>query len=411
MRRRALLGLACATIALAGWDGRVARATLYAENFDVNHAANWRVNDNGAGTNAANLFFDYSTVGIPPAPNSAGTTRGLKLGANLSSATAPASGPVPGISASPLGQNFSGNYEVKFDWWSNYFGPLGASPATATQASTFGILSSGTAPNYIGLTQAESAASDGLFFAATGNGGVPNAGATNLGDYSVYSVARPAGYQIPTDGQAFYLATSRDNTAPGYATVFPGGDAAPATQQAAFPATQTGVTPTGTAAFRWHQVEIEKIGDDVVWRVDGFVQIFVDTTHLGNSIGGGNILFGHSDTDRAASTNADFSTLQFTLIDNVRVLSLAGDYNQNGNVDAADYLVWKQQYGATGANAADGNGDGIVDAVDYTVWRNSAPPGSLGGDVLSLAVPEPTLFVQAATSLAAVSMCWRRRSR
>src|SRR5262245_45050318 len=99
-------------------------ATLYSENFDADPTANWTVKNNGLGTNAANFFFDYSTAGIPSAPHSTGgSTRGLKLGANLNSATAPAAG-IPGITASPTGQSFTGNYTLRFDWWANYIGPL-----------------------------------------------------------------------------------------------------------------------------------------------------------------------------------------------------------------------------------------------------------------------------------------------
>lgn len=47
-----------------------------------------------------------------------------------------------------------------------------------------------------------------------------------------------------------------------------------------------------------------------------------------------------------------------------------GDYNANGVVDAADYVVWRNTLGLTGAGlAADGNGNGTVDAADYDFWR------------------------------------------
>jgi hypothetical protein len=101
MKLHHVLASLAALIALAGLSKA---APLYSENFDVDPSGNWTVNNNGAGTNAANFFFDYSTVGIPPAPHSAGTTRGLKLGANLNSATAPGSGNIPGITVSPTGE-------------------------------------------------------------------------------------------------------------------------------------------------------------------------------------------------------------------------------------------------------------------------------------------------------------------
>ena len=49
--------------------------------------------------------------------------------------------------------------------------------------------------------------------------------------------------------------------------------------------------------------------------------------------------------------------------------TLAGDYNADGVVDAADYTVWRDAEGTSGLGlAADGDGDGDVDADDYQVW-------------------------------------------
>src|SRR5262249_45452443 len=49
---------------------------------------------------------------------------------------------------------------------------------------------------------------------------------------------------------------------------------------------------------------------------------------------------------------------------------LIGDYNRDGSVDAADYILWRKASGQTGAGlAADGNHDGNVDASDYGMWR------------------------------------------
>ncbi|HEX2476869.1 MAG TPA: PEP-CTERM sorting domain-containing protein [Lacipirellulaceae bacterium] len=45
-----------------------------------------------------------------------------------------------------------------------------------------------------------------------------------------------------------------------------------------------------------------------------------------------------------------------------------GDYNRNGNVDAADYVVWRKSLGTQGNSPADGDGDGDVDPNDYGVW-------------------------------------------
>jgi hypothetical protein len=48
---------------------------------------------------------------------------------------------------------------------------------------------------------------------------------------------------------------------------------------------------------------------------------------------------------------------------------LPGDYNFNGVVDAADYVVWRKTSGATNDLRADGNTNGIIDQGDYNLWR------------------------------------------
>jgi hypothetical protein len=72
------------------------------------------------------------------------------------------------------------------------------------------------------------------------------------------------------------------------------------------------------------------------------------------------------------------------------VPSLRGDYNQNGVVDAADYVVWRNELEDGGAGRADGNQDGEIDAVDYDLWK--ANFGKVADDnALNLsATPEPT---------------------
>ncbi|MEX2171966.1 MAG: autotransporter-associated beta strand repeat-containing protein [Pirellulales bacterium] len=67
-------------------------------------------------------------------------------------------------------------------------------------------------------------------------------------------------------------------------------------------------------------------------------------------------------------------------------IALAGDYNGNGIVDAADYTVWRDTLGSTTDFVADGDQSQTIDQGDYEVWVanfGTAPVAS------TAAVPEP----------------------
>jgi hypothetical protein len=93
--------------------------------------------------------------------------------------------------------------------------------------------------------------------------------------------------------------------------------AAPAAQLMLFPQ-QTGTTLVGSAAMAWHQVEIEKLGTAATWKVDGTLIATIDLTTV--TLSGGNIFFGHSDTNSTSSTDPNDVNLLFTLIDNIHVV-------------------------------------------------------------------------------------------
>jgi PEP-CTERM motif len=86
---------------------------------------------------------------------------------------------------------------------------------------------------------------------------------------------------------------------------------------------------------------------------------------------------------------------------------VAGDYNNNGVVDAGDYVLWRK--GGPLANEVDT--PGTVNAADYTAWRaRFGNPGSGSGSGLGAsAVPEPATLVLFVLGLAAFQMNRRRR--
>ncbi len=84
---------------------------------------------------------------------------------------------------------------------------------------------------------------------------------------------------------------------------------------------------------------------------------------------------------------------------------LTGDYNGDGSVDAADYIVWRATFGLIGENLpADGDHSGEIDACDYLVWaENFGATDAMGtGARFQAAVPEPSTQLMLMLGLAGV---------
>ena len=131
-------------------------------------------------------------------------------------------------------------------------------------------------------------------------------------------------------------------------------------------------------------------------------------TQLAN---GGSLRLGHAFTPGFAHD----LTFLFTADDQVRrgpvKYVLTGDYNGNGVVDAADYVVWRRTLGQNVAfgSGADGDGDGVIGPGDYTAWRSSfsatLPPAAIGAANVS----EPCMIGLIGSACMA-GLMWRRRS-
>lgn len=103
-------------------------------------------------------------------------------------------------------------------------------------------------------------------------------------------------------------------------------------------------------------------------------------------------------------------------------IAAPADFDGNGAVDGADFLLWQRQLGSVGYYplkqlAADGNSDGVVDAADLNLWKLQMAANTLAGSNVdkSVAVPEPgavlpALFVLTASVLRTASS-YRRRPK
>jgi len=97
------------------------------------------------------------------------------------------------------------------------------------------------------------------------------------------------------------------------------------------------------------------------------------------------------------------STLRLTLAPE----SPPGDFNLDGQVDAADFTLWRDTLGQTGPNlATDGNGDNVVDELDYQLWQTGFDQATASAQ-LATTVPEPAAVVYALLIAGMAILCSR----
>jgi hypothetical protein len=315
LRNYATTVFVATALLLGGAAAGRAQTQVFSENFDTDHSLDntWVTNTIG-GFNPVNLYFDYSSIGIPPAPHSTGgTTRGLKLQANLDSAVQAFPS---GCSVSPLGFGITENFEMRWDWWLNFNGSattgLTGGGSGSTQIGGAGFGTAGTS------AQAAGAAIDSIFVGCSGDGTGTSA------DYRVYTPAFPTSLQDPSGVYAAGTSGSRNNTHAYYQTTLPPVSATntcPA-QLALYPGQQFGLTQGGSAGMKWHEISLKKVASIITYSIDGLLIARVDASTNG-ILGGANIVFGQFDINATASTDPNAAALAFSLVDNVRITNFA----------------------------------------------------------------------------------------
>jgi hypothetical protein len=329
--RKLALALAIAGAIFATTAPSRAQTQVYSENFEVN-SGNFVTNTLG-GANYADTFFDYSTVGIPSAPHSAAATfHGVKLAANLDAGVAQFPS---GISVSPLGFSITENFEMHFDMWANFNGPM---PAGGSGSTQFGGAGYGTAAT---SAQAAGGSFDSVVVGVTVDG-------NSSADYRMYAPNVSASYQdadhiIRTDltTPLVYFCGSRANNGGGnyYVTNFPS-VTVPAAQLALYPQQTNsagggpGTNQPGSLSFGWHDVAVKKVATIITFKIDGKLIATANTGDAG-TLGGGNIVFTHFDSNAGASTDPNRTNLCFTLIDNVRITNFPSVVSVTASTPAA----------------------------------------------------------------------------
>jgi hypothetical protein len=137
---------------------------------------------------------------------------------------------------------------------------------------------------------------------------------------------------------------------------------------------------------------------DAFWDASHSWKIVDTATNTGNtnfaSLINGTFANGTFSTSVGSAADAGDIFLNFSIGGG----GVQGDYNNDGKVDAADYVVWRQDPDAHGGNPA-----------GYTAWRSNFGSGTgAGGGLAGAAVPEP---VAIAYLVSISGIGWLRRTR
>ncbi len=299
---------------------------LFADTFDTDTAANWNLFWGAANSIAdytADWAFDYGatpytfngvTGPIPPAPNSAdGNTRAVRFTVNNNDTTAATAA----VNIYPKGQSFSGNFALKFDLWINYpggAGGTGSGVAGSTEYAICGLNHLGTQVNWAAPS---ASSSDGIWFAANGEGGTTN-------DYRAY-LGNLSGTQTELTPLGTSGLTASNNTASIYQNLFP----------------STRFETAGAPGKNWIEVELRQTNNLILWILDGTVVAQRTNTSAFTS---GNIMLGFMDPFSSIASPAENA---FVLFDNVRVEDLDDSLLQPPVIT----LQPASQSAAAGANA------------------------------------------------------------
>ena len=88
---------------------------------------------------------------------------------------------------------------------------------------------------------------------------------------------------------------------------------------------------------------------------------------------------------------------------------LAGDFDNSGSVDAADYVLWRKSLGQSGPGfVADGDHNHVVDADDYEIWRANfgraieASRNTMKSVSFETVAPEPSAWLLSAMGFSVV---------
>ena len=187
-----------------------------------------------------------------------------------------------------------------------------------------------------------------------------------------------------------------------------------------------GTTINGTLAVQYQGASIDMLNVDPASLLD-ISNATVDFSNLGGTLTAGPHVFATygagllSGTFLSTPGLPSGATIDYGFNGGTQIALIAptpagvpGDYNSNGTVDSADYVIWRKNNGTNNQldNEVSGVTSGQVTIEDYHAWRQrfgntSGSGSSLGNDAGN--VPEPAgLLLLVSAIVGTVASRWRR---
>jgi endoglucanase len=158
-----------------------------------------------------------------------------------------------------------------------------------------------------------------------------------------------------------------------------------------------------------------QIGDEAIHNMLSYVKdnddVWLGWTWWAAGPWWGDYMFSLEPTGLGGPGQADrpaLSVLQRHLATNVPPIT--GDYNHNGTVDAADYVVWRNTFDQSGPGmAADGNANNKIDAADYDLWKlNFGRTANFRGSTTTT-IPEPASSILLTVATGSILLAGHRK--
>ena len=356
---------------------------IYSQDFHTDDSANWVTNYstvNGAGNSYVNFNYDYTTAGIPAAPHSTGgNTKGLKLSPDFAAGGGITVGAVPGVSVSPVNFTITANFDMHADMWVNYNGSFTA-PATTLATPGGGSGSSifyGCGYGTAGSSAQVAGTADSIFVGTCTDNGSSAAmrmyGPSQTSSYQDNSYQStgtstpgfggdPLVYNNPNGVRAFYtLSTWASVPSPNWTNWFPNRKP-PQAQINIYPQQTNIQCLAGLLDFAWHDVEVQKIGNVIVYSIDGHIAATGNSSSAGTPAGD-KLLFTAWDINSTLSADPNFTNLNFVVFANIVV----SNYNNVVNVTAPTPTCTEGSPGSPAQFTITRSSAGVPLTVNYTL--------------------------------------------